>query len=86
MNNYVYQPKGVCSTEYRFQIEENIIKDVEIMNGCQGNLLGIRALILDKPVAEIINTLEGIRCGLKPTSCPDQIAQGLKAYLVAQGV
>jgi len=84
MNSYVYQPGGVCSTEFRFQIEEDLIRDVEIMNGCPGNLLGIRALILGKPITEIINTLEGICCGSKLTSCPDQIAQGLKGYLAQQ--
>ena len=81
---FTYLPKGTCSTKMDFTIEDNIIKDFKVTRGCDGNLKGIRSLIIGMDVNEVIEKLEGIRCGLKSTSCPDQIAQGLKAYLNKQ--
>jgi uncharacterized protein (TIGR03905 family) len=78
---FTYLPKGTCSTKMDFTIEDNIIKDFKVTRGCDGNLKGIKSLIIGMDVNEVIEKLEGIRCGLKSTSCPDQIAQGLKAYL-----
>ncbi|MDR1794601.1 MAG: TIGR03905 family TSCPD domain-containing protein [Erysipelotrichaceae bacterium] len=80
MSKFDYKPTGVCSSKFSFDIEDGIIKDVNIEQGCPGNLLGIKALILDKPVSEVIEKFEGIPCGRKSTSCPDQIARALKAY------
>ena len=73
-----YRPKGVCSQLMSIDVEEGIIEKVEVRGGCSGNLQGISALLVGMPVEEAIARLEGIRCGFKPTSCPDQIAQALK--------
>ena len=73
-----YRPKGVCSQLMSIDVEDGIIEKVEVRGGCNGNLQGISALLVGTPVEEAIARLEGIRCGFKPTSCPDQIAQALK--------
>lgn len=80
MEKYVYSPKGVCSSKMEFSIENNIIKDVRIIGGCPGNSLGVSQLIKDKNIDDVINKLSGIKCGFKSTSCPDQIAEGLREY------
>ena len=77
---YSYTPKGVCSTKYTFDIEDGIIKSVSIVGGCNGNLKGISRLLEGMKVDDVIGKLEGTTCGFKNTSCPDQIAKGLKAY------
>ena len=76
---YIFNPRGVCSRQYVFDIEDGVVKNVKIMGGCHGNLQGIAALIKGMSVDEIISRLQGIRCGMKATSCPDQLAQALKA-------
>ena len=73
-----YRPKGVCSQLMSIDVEDGIIEKVEVRGGCSGNLQGISALLVGMPVEKAIARLEGIRCGFKPTSCPDQIAQALK--------
>ena len=73
-----YAPKGVCSKLMRIEVDEGLIKGVDILGGCAGNLAGISQLVADRPVEEIIARLEGISCGFKATSCPDQLAQALK--------
>ena len=78
--NYSYKPSGVCSIKMDFQIENNIIKDMIVVGGCNGNLKGIKALILNQDIDTVISKLEGIRCNNKSTSCPDQIAEALKQY------
>ena len=78
--NYKCNPKGVCSTEFNFKINNNIIEDMSIKNGCPGNLIGISKLCIGKDVDEIISKLKGIKCGAKNTSCPDQIALALLEY------
>lgn len=75
-----YSPKGVCSSKIIFSIENNIIKDMKVIGGCPGNLLGIKSLCIDKDIDEVIDKLKGIKCGFKPTSCPDQIAIALQDY------
>ena len=75
---YTYTPKGVCSRQFEFQVEDGIIQDVRIMGGCHGNLQGIAALLKDMKVEEAIKRMKGIRCGMKSTSCPDQIACALE--------
>ncbi len=77
---YVYTPKGVCSTKMIFDIEDNIIKDLQVVNGCNGNLKGISSLIKGMSVDEVISKLSDIKCGFRDTSCPDQIANALKEY------
>lgn len=60
-----------------FDIEDGVVKDLKVLGGCNGNLQGIAALVRGRRVEDVANTLRGIRCGAKPTSCPDQIAQAL---------
>lgn len=73
-----YRPEGVCSTKMEIDVEDGVIENIKIVNGCPGNLLGLSSLLKGMSVEEAINKLEGIRCRAKPTSCPDQIAQALK--------
>jgi uncharacterized protein (TIGR03905 family) len=77
---YIYHPKGTCSTKMIFDLEDGKVQKLEVIDGCNGNLKGIASLIQGMPVEEVIAKLSGIRCGFKATSCPDQIAQGLKAW------
>ena len=77
---YIYMPEGVCSTEMVFEIEDNIIKSLEVTNGCNGNLKGISHLVVGMNIDEVISRLKGIKCGFKNTSCPDQIAKALEEY------
>ena len=76
---YSYRPRGVCSYRMDIEAEDGIIRRVEVLGGCDGNLQGISRLVEGMPVDEAIRRMEGIRCGGKPTSCPDQLAQALKA-------
>lgn len=76
---YEYAPKGVCSRKMIFEIEDGIVRSLTVEGGCNGNLQGISSLLIGLPVDEVIKRLDGIKCGMKPTSCPDQIAQALKA-------
>lgn len=73
-----YRPKGVCSQSIDFDIEDNKVKNVSFVGGCSGNLQGISHLIEGMDVNEAISRIEGIRCGFKSTSCPDQLAKALK--------
>lgn len=73
-----YQPKGVCSQMIQFDIEDNKVKNVGFTGGCNGNLQGISRLIEGMDVDEAISRIEGIHCGFKKTSCPDQLAKALK--------
>lgn len=73
-----YRPRGVCSQEINFDIEDNKVKNVSFTGGCSGNLQGIGRLIEGMDVNEAISRIEGIHCGFKPTSCPDQLAKALK--------
>lgn len=73
-----YRPKGVCSQSIDFDIEDNKVKNVSFVGGCSGNLQGISRLIEGMDVNEVISRIEGIRCGFKSTSCPDQLAKALK--------
>ncbi|VYU08028.1 TIGR03905 family TSCPD domain-containing protein [Clostridium tertium] len=78
---FVYKTKGVCSTEIHLDIEDNIIKDIKFIRGCQGNLLGISALVKNMNINDVIEKLKGIECGNKSTSCPDQLSKALEEYL-----
>lgn len=73
-----YIPKGVCSRQINIEIEDGVVKDVEYIGGCNGNLKGIATLVKDMKVEDVIAKLENIKCGMKNTSCPDQLAQALK--------
>lgn len=76
-----YTPRGVCSRKFTIQVEDGVIQDVQVVGGCSGNLQGLSALLKGMKVDQAVDRLEGIRCGGKPTSCPDQIAQALKSAL-----
>ena len=73
-----YFPKGVCSRQMIIEVEDGVVRDVEVIGGCHGNLQGISALVEGMQVEDVIDRLEGLRCGFKSTSCPDQLAQALK--------
>ena len=77
---YVYEPEGVCSSEMIFDIEDDIVKSLKVINGCDGNLKGISSLVVGMHIDEVISKLKGIECGFKNTSCPDQIAKALEQY------
>lgn len=81
MTTIHYQTKGVCSRMIEIEIEGDVIQKVHYHGGCSGNTQGVAALVSGMTVTEAINRLEGIRCGFKSTSCPDQLAQALKEYL-----
>lgn len=76
---YEYKTQGTCSQMIFFDIEDNKVKNVKFMGGCNGNLKGISALVEGMDVDEVISRVEGVKCGMKRTSCPDQLAQALKA-------
>lgn len=79
---YSFRPKGVCSQAMQVEIDEQgVIRDLQVMGGCSGNLQGIAALVKDMKAEEAIRRLRGIKCGFKNTSCPDQFAQGLEQIL-----
>ncbi len=78
---YDYRPKGVCSQRMRFEIEDGIVKNLTVDGGCNGNLKGICSLVEGMPAEDVIKKLEGIRCGMRPSSCPDQLAKAVKAAL-----
>lgn len=72
-----YKTKGTCSTNIELDVEDGVLKEVFFWGGCNGNLQGISRLVKDMPVNKIIETLEGIRCGGRATSCPDQLCKAL---------
>ena len=79
---YSFRPKGVCSQEMRVELDEQgIVRDLQVLGGCSGNLQGISALVKGMDAQEAIRRLKGIHCGFKPTSCPDQLASALRKYL-----
>ena len=80
METFTFKPSGVCSREMRFEMDGDIIENVTIVGGCAGNLLGISRMLKGKHIDEVLGSFEGVRCGAKTTSCPDQIAKALKEY------
>lgn len=74
----VYKTSGVCSREIHFELDGDTIKSVEFIGGCDGNTTGICQLVAGMKVNDVIKKLEGVRCGFKPTSCPDQLAKALR--------
>lgn len=75
---FEYKTKGTCSQHILFEIEDGILKNVQFIGGCNGNLKGISSLVNGMDVDHVIARLEGTTCGSKATSCPDQLAQALK--------
>ena len=78
MKTIKYSPKGVCSRGMEIDVEGGVIQAVRVNGGCSGNLQGISSLLKGMTVEDAIARMEGIRCGMKSTSCPDQLAQALK--------
>lgn len=76
----VYKTKGVCAMEIHFDVTDDVVKNVKFVGGCAGNSIGVSKLAEGMPVDEVISRLDGIRCGFKSTSCPDQLAKALKEY------
>ena len=76
-----YAPRGVCARKFTIEVENGKIGQISVTGGCNGNLQGLAALLKGMDVEEAISRLEGIRCGFKSTSCPDQMAQALKTVL-----
>ena len=77
---YTYQTRGVCSRKITFDLEDDCVKNVRFLGGCSGNTQGVARLIDGMDIDEAISRIEGIQCGFRPTSCPDQLAQALKEY------
>ncbi len=79
MKTIHYMPRGVCSREMEIDLDQNdVIQAVRVVGGCNGNLQGISSLLVGMKREEAIARMEGIHCGSKSTSCPDQLAQALK--------
>lgn len=81
---YTYRTKGTCSSSVEVELEGNVIKNINVIGGCNGNLKGIMALLKGMTVEEVEAKFSGITCGMKPTSCPDQIAKAVRAAYTAQ--
>ncbi len=75
-----YTTKGVCSRAIDFEVEDNKVRNVQFVGGCSGNTQGVARLIEGMDIDEAISRIEGIKCGFRSTSCPDQLAQALKEY------
>ena len=78
METLTFTPQGVCSRQMIIEHENGVIVSARVIGGCHGHLQGICSLIKGMKVEDVISKLEGIKCGYKPTSCPDQLAKGLK--------
>lgn len=77
----IYKTKGTCSTSIDVELKDGVIDSVKFTGGCNGNLQGISALVKGMKPEEVISRLKGIRCGFKPTSCPDQLAHALEEMI-----
>ena len=79
----VYETKGTCSKAIELDVDDatGIINSVQFIGGCAGNTTGISQLVRGMKAEDVINRLEGVRCGLKPTSCPDQLATALRQMI-----
>lgn len=75
-----YKTQGVCSREIQFDVVDNKVTNVQFVGGCSGNTQGVARLVEGMDIDEVISRVDGINCGFRPTSCPDQLARALKAY------
>ncbi|MDD6043626.1 MAG: TIGR03905 family TSCPD domain-containing protein [Eubacteriaceae bacterium] len=80
---YSYKTKGVCAAYINVEMDGDILKDVEFVGGCNGNLKGISSLVKGMSYGQIKEKLEGTRCGFKSTSCPDQLVKAIEAAMEA---
>ena len=76
---YTYKTQGVCASKIEFEVTDGIVENIRFIGGCSGNTQGVAKLANGRKVEEVISLVEGIRCGFKTTSCPDQLAQALKS-------
>lgn len=76
-----YKTRGTCSQMIQVELDGDVIKSVNFVGGCSGNTQGIASLVVGMKAEDAISRMEGIRCGVKPTSCPDQLAQALRQAL-----
>lgn len=74
---HTYKTQGTCSTHIELEVEGDVLKEISFWGGCNGNLQGISRLVAGMPVPEVIKKLEGVRCGSRSTSCPDQLCCAL---------
>ena len=81
---YTYRPRGTCSQLMEMEIEDNKLVSLKVTGGCSGNLQGIAKLVAGMEVGDVIERLEGICCGFKSTSCPDQLAKALRQIREAE--
>lgn len=81
MTQHRYKTNGTCCKEIVFDIEDGIVQSVQFIGGCAGNTQGVALLCKGRKVEELIKLLDGVTCGVKPTSCPDQLAKALKEVL-----
>ena len=81
---YTYRTSGTCSTQIDLELENGIIQSVAFTGGCNGNLQGISRLVAGMPAEEAVRKLQGIQCGWKPTSCPDQLSKALEEALAKE--
>ncbi len=88
IDEFVYVPKGTCSRKMILEIDSDTleIKDFTVQGGCPGNLSGIRRLVIGMKADDVMEKLSGTTCGVKETSCPDQLSKALKAYLETKGI
>lgn len=77
---FTYRPKGVCSQQMDIEVDDGKLVSLRVLGGCSGNLQGISKLVEGMEIDEVISRLEGINCGFKKTSCPDQLAKALREY------
>lgn len=84
MTTYTYKTKGVCSRSIDISVEDGIIKDIKFEGGCNGNLKGIAALSVGHSIKEVADRVKGIHCGMKSTSCPDQLAIALEKIMAEE--
>ena len=84
MEKINYTPNGVCSRRMEIEVDDDKIIAVKIVGGCAGNTQGVSRLLVGMSIDEAIERLSGIRCGFKPTSCPDQLARALSEYKAKQ--
>lgn len=78
MSKIEYKPTGICCRHMTIEVEDGVLKDVTFVGGCNGNLKGVASLIKGMKTTDIVARLEGITCGSKSSSCPDQLAKALK--------
>ena len=81
MAKFVYNTVGTCSKQIMIDVENGVVNDVQFLGGCHGNLQGIGKLVQGMKVEDVVSRLDGIRCGNKATSCPDQLSTALKKIM-----